>query len=773
LTGLVMLMPFPGPRLILGYLHFLAWAYLWDPVLAVLDIFVKMSAVAQAQAWLASHSASGLSLITYGYIIDQAQWFPAIAGYIGLTAPMWAWAVLKGFEVSVYGLGYMVGNMGANMLNQEMVPQRLAQLTQQERMAREAGFMNAGEASWFAGGYAAAQEASQGWWNRALGQDTLGAVIGGMGHTLGRGLASYRLHGGNAPAMLNSGALGAPAANYVDPSTGMLVRQYADINGNVAKVAMEGAFQASWSLEGAIQQIKSKAQAYDKKIDELVSRYDSLIDSLSAQASEGGSFAKIFKDSKSFKDMAEETKSNAIKHMYEVHNSLKESIKEHFALEDKQAEQLATQILFGLRQEADAKSIIGNFINKITGGTDLRGDAAGRYIHDFVKSDAYQQAKDFVKDEKFEQAMEDIISYTNKKLADETWAREHGFSEEESVQLRDSLSKAVEWAKQISSMESYRDELRQQAQFLSSVKEDLTHMFVRWYAGRMEIDNPAEAGKMLNSIYYNNPKLFNSLANEFLNEIARGGDDIARFLEGKGREANRAATDLNAEAKAVVSNSKSIVETAYKNMYDDLRLKADETVNDVNSALRNASEVKTRVVDQQGNIKKAIEAGAGHIAKNGESIQPPSHVYQNIKEARENPLNMLKHMWNEGPGFRVMMGASTAPYAIRLLEGLGSRINLPGGGGGNVPYGRWNWIGAFLEGAGTVMRMPVTSAGGVAGALGFAPLVALGSYAGTRAVMENVYIGDKNLDQHLYERVFEPALDWIGSKTGWWTPVGR
>ena len=787
LTGLVMLMPFPGARLILGYLHFLAWVYLWDPVLAILDIFIKMSAIAKAQAWLASQGASGLSLVTYGYIMDQAQWFPAIAGYIGLTAPMWAWAILKGFEVSVYGINYMIGNMGANMLNQEMSPQRLGYLTQQERLAREAGFMNAGEAGWFASGYAATGETAQGLVNSSMrGPDLLKASVGALSHGLGRGLAAFNAHRGSFYDMLNSAALGAPSANYMNPQ-GLMERQYTDISGRPVKVAISPSVETPlWSLDNVEQILSQERRSYQEKLSEAENKLNSVVSSLVSSHGAGLAFSKVFGTVEDYKEAYSKTHSSAIKTMSEHVENLSRELSDTFGLTKDESERLATQLMFKLSADGKNPEAVRGFLTKALATAGIDAQTTGQLVDKFTKSKAFREAKTFAQGDNFRQALEDISQYTVNMLGDEQWSRSHNLNESERAELLNQLNSAIRWARNYEHAKEALDSLEEARSYLRSMHADFGQKFVNWYANIQGTD-PVTAGKELTNLYMKDPSQFRSLVFQFFDETKDSfSTDVQGRLE-RGRNAVvKVAGDMSAEVSKVVEHGRNIVETHYANNQAIVEGKYGNLRGEVETHLNRGGALKKEVTDAQVNIQKAITAQAEHVRTQGSAVGPAGELTEGqrkLEDAKNNPLNMLGHMWNQGPGSRVLMGAAglmaleghvvntarLGKMGIDAIRGLGGSI----GSGGPVPYGRWNWISGFVEGYGAILRMPVMSAGGMAGALALAPLVGLGAYTGTRLVMENVTIGGKNLDDHLYEKVTEPVLDWIGEKTGWWTPVGR
>ncbi|MGH9060879.1 MAG: conjugal transfer protein TraG N-terminal domain-containing protein, partial [Acidimicrobiales bacterium] len=103
---------FGGVKNAIGFLKVIVWVYLFIPILAVMDGMIKLQAINKTIAWLSSNGIDGITLGDYGFLLEQTDFFPAIAGFAAMSTPLWAWMLLQGFEAGISGMSSLIGSMG-------------------------------------------------------------------------------------------------------------------------------------------------------------------------------------------------------------------------------------------------------------------------------------------------------------------------------------------------------------------------------------------------------------------------------------------------------------------------------------------------------------------------------------------------------------------------------------------------------------------------------------------------------------------------------------
>ena len=112
LVALMIFIPGNG-RMLKGYVTSLAWIYMWDPILAILNGIVNISAISRVQAQLEGLAAAGvatnaLTINTTLSMLETLDYIPAVAGYLAISAPGIALMLLKGGEITMANIASMM-----------------------------------------------------------------------------------------------------------------------------------------------------------------------------------------------------------------------------------------------------------------------------------------------------------------------------------------------------------------------------------------------------------------------------------------------------------------------------------------------------------------------------------------------------------------------------------------------------------------------------------------------------------------------------------------
>ena len=145
----MMLLPFfgrtPGSVLI-GFAKFIGWAWFWDPMLALLDAGTKIMAIQKTTAWLTNQNLDGISIVTLAELVNDAVWYPAVAGYIAMAmVPTLSWLFFRGFDAGMSGIAYMFGNIAGGVREEFS---RMSHNIQRDYLGSLTGELNSGTWTW-------------------------------------------------------------------------------------------------------------------------------------------------------------------------------------------------------------------------------------------------------------------------------------------------------------------------------------------------------------------------------------------------------------------------------------------------------------------------------------------------------------------------------------------------------------------------------------------------------------------------------------------------
>ncbi|MCD8567495.1 MAG: conjugal transfer protein TraG N-terminal domain-containing protein [Geovibrio sp.] len=108
-----------GYKLIWEYVLSLIWLQLWNPILAVMQMVMNLSAVMEASAAGKVTEIGGFTIHSFGYWGDFSNSYLAVAGYMMISVPMLAHLVLRGgkFMGAQLGQGLASAAMGAGAMS--------------------------------------------------------------------------------------------------------------------------------------------------------------------------------------------------------------------------------------------------------------------------------------------------------------------------------------------------------------------------------------------------------------------------------------------------------------------------------------------------------------------------------------------------------------------------------------------------------------------------------------------------------------------------------
>lgn len=138
IVAVLILLPIGG-KPIVGYIKFILWVYMWDPVFATINGFINIAAITKISTFLESQGLTGLSLAASGEALAQASWMPALAGYMAMSTPMLARLAVEGFESGISGFAAVFANMGQGAVSQEASPNEIMKNAKRDRMGTLAG----------------------------------------------------------------------------------------------------------------------------------------------------------------------------------------------------------------------------------------------------------------------------------------------------------------------------------------------------------------------------------------------------------------------------------------------------------------------------------------------------------------------------------------------------------------------------------------------------------------------------------------------------------
>jgi|GEM_PF-6199801 len=131
-----------GYKLIWEYILSLIWLQLWNPILAVMQMVMNLSAVMEASAAGKVTEIGGFTIHSFGYWGDFSNSYLAVAGYMMISVPMLAHLVLRGgkFMGAQLGQGLASAAMGAGAMSVDPNAVKGAgYLTAEEKALNESG----------------------------------------------------------------------------------------------------------------------------------------------------------------------------------------------------------------------------------------------------------------------------------------------------------------------------------------------------------------------------------------------------------------------------------------------------------------------------------------------------------------------------------------------------------------------------------------------------------------------------------------------------------
>lgn len=140
-VAVLVLLPIGG-KPIIGYIKFILWVYMWDPIFAIINGFTNIAAITKISAFLEAQGLTGLSLASSGEILAQAGWMPALAGYMAMSTPMLARLAVEGFENGIAGFASIFANLGQGNVANEANPSEIMKNAKRDRLGALAGNHN-------------------------------------------------------------------------------------------------------------------------------------------------------------------------------------------------------------------------------------------------------------------------------------------------------------------------------------------------------------------------------------------------------------------------------------------------------------------------------------------------------------------------------------------------------------------------------------------------------------------------------------------------------
>ncbi|HID04576.1 MAG TPA: conjugal transfer protein TraG, partial [Aigarchaeota archaeon] len=115
----LILIPFFGGnsvQVIFGYVKYIMWVWLWDPLLALIDAGLKIKVLDDANEIVGVLAGSGLHFFSIHPIRELLDWYPAVGGYISaVMVPSLAWMFVRGFEMGVSAVSWMFSSMSGQV----------------------------------------------------------------------------------------------------------------------------------------------------------------------------------------------------------------------------------------------------------------------------------------------------------------------------------------------------------------------------------------------------------------------------------------------------------------------------------------------------------------------------------------------------------------------------------------------------------------------------------------------------------------------------------
>ena len=801
------LISFGGVQPAIGYLKVIVWVYLFIPILAIMDGMIKLSAINKTIAWLNATGMSGLTLGDYGFLLEQADFFPAIAGFASLSTPLWAWMLLKGFEAGVHGISALVGSMGSQFVGQEAGAATITRNMTRDSKELMAG-MSAGqspvEALSNAGTWMYKENTNLGGLYSSLGsydahsilesqlgingavQTTKFGALYGLTHSGGRGRSAWFASGGSVEAMMNTAAMTSPSRiietdyGYIAETRnakGELVGY--SIHSSVSSDMLQANLQTSISqsktdmISTAWNSVWGNSQTYQKAVQST--------SAITEQFLEDYTSGTGIDDRASFDNRAE------VKKAFTDAQELRDTLSEEYGLSKDKATQFVAEFTTGLNAAAAKnggkldietikdvfKSVLGKF--KADMGVGAKG------IENFEETQAWKEATQYADNKSYQYVQDTALSYTTSHSAYFNRVKQEKGAELQDVSYQDLQQFNENWQKAEQITAQINQAFNQTQTQLGSLNTNNLVGFIRWLNGG-QVDKEKEELMMhrIHSALANNDKVF-------LNKFTQAYTAYTMEMQGM-NDIHSSTSQFLAQTQweflnmveGKVDNAQKNVITHFANEYQGVqKLREMHNVNPYQDLYTEAGNRFAYVGSKQAEVESGVAAGKGKIKE----IDPPKwtgEVKQYTKDPT-SPVELGKNMINYGrehTGWRYAVAGGTlasvagtaieyAPWAKGVMEkGVGLVKNAWTTFKNIEPVaemgtGRW----AQFAAGGRLLTLPVGSVAGASLAVATVPLAAAGGWAVGTAI--NNKWGDD-----IYKNFTEPVLDWIGEKTGLWKPVG-
>jgi len=120
-----------------NYIFMSGTVYLWDPILAAVNGLVNISYIAKLHTALQAANAQGvLNIVSYNTIAATMDFFPSVAGYLGLMAPGLAYGLVRGGMEVMFST---MANMMAGPVTSVAPHQETASSIETQKIANQTG----------------------------------------------------------------------------------------------------------------------------------------------------------------------------------------------------------------------------------------------------------------------------------------------------------------------------------------------------------------------------------------------------------------------------------------------------------------------------------------------------------------------------------------------------------------------------------------------------------------------------------------------------------
>jgi len=800
------LVSFGGVQPAIGYLKVIVWVYLFIPILAIIDGMIKLQAINKTIAWLNSVGLQGITLGDYGFLLEQADFYPAIAGFAAMSTPLWAWMLLKGFEAGVHGISALVGSMGSQFVGQEAGAANITRnMTRDSRelMANMGAGQSPVEALSNAGTWMYKENTNLGGLYSSLGaynahsilesqlgiggavQTTTAQALYGLTHSGGRGMAAWNASGGNVMNMLNTGAMTSPA-QIIERDYGTLGLKYdaiqgklvaAEFNTGIKSDMMQANLQTTFSqsrndvISTAWNAVWGNSQTYQKAYQSTYAITEQFLKDYTSGTG--------IEDRASFDNRAE------VKQAFTDAQELRDTLTEEYGLSKDKATQFVAEFTTGLSAAAAKnggkldintvkdvfKSVLSKF--KADGSVDAKG------IENFEETEAWKETLQYADNKSYQIVQDTALSYTTshgayfKRVKQEKGIRDDSVSIQDLQQFHENWQKAEQITAQINRA------FNQTQTELGSLNKNNLIGFIRWMNGG-HIDKQKETmmmDRILTAVANNDKPFLDNLSKAYTAYVMemQGMTDVS---PGVSKFFTQKQAFLNM-VQGQVDNAAVNIATHFNQHYEGINtLRNMAGVSPYQNLQAEAGDRFAYVGSNQASIENGVYAGKGNIKPI--SKPPWTGEVERYTKDPTNPIELGKNIVNYGKehgawGTAMAVGTGSAilgtameyaPWAKQAFDTMKSgaskvwttiRTAEPIA---EMGTGRW----AQFAAGGRLLTIPVGTTAGVAMAATTVPLAAVGGWAIGTAI--------NNRGDDIYNNFTEPVLDWMGEKTGWWKPVG-